>query len=90
MFWIPSGWFPYYIEWLLSFPRAPVGSVSIQVWGMACAAVITLGAELMGAVFALATGQTTSTGKMGAEATKSEKRQPQAMGAGAGGAKKEL
>lgn len=42
MFWIPRGWIPYYAEWLLSFPRAPVGAVSIQVWAGACMAVITL------------------------------------------------
>ena len=33
---------PYYVEWLLSFPRAPLGSVSIQVWAGACAAVVSL------------------------------------------------
>ena len=40
MFWLPRGWLPYPAEWLLSFPRAPVGAVSIQVWGSACGAVI--------------------------------------------------
>ena len=33
---------PYYAEWLLSFPRAPLGSVSIQAWVLACGAVILL------------------------------------------------
>ncbi|KAI1430587.1 CHD5-like protein-domain-containing protein [Xylaria sp. CBS 124048] len=42
MFWLPSGWFPYYIEWILSFPRAPIGSVSIVSWQTACAAVVLL------------------------------------------------
>lgn len=42
MFWIPSGWVPYYAEWLLSFPRAPLGSVSIQSWTLACGAIILL------------------------------------------------
>jgi len=32
MFWLPYGWFPYYMEWFASFPRAPLGSVSIVVW----------------------------------------------------------
>ncbi|MCJ1468637.1 GET complex subunit get1 [Pseudocyphellaria aurata] len=40
LFWIPRGWVPWYIEWLLAFPRAPRGSVSIQIWGTACATVI--------------------------------------------------
>lgn len=42
MFWLPYGWFPYYIEWFASFPRAPMGSVSIVVWQWACTAVIAL------------------------------------------------
>ena len=36
MFWLPYGWFPYYVEWFASFPRAPLGSVSIVVWQWAC------------------------------------------------------
>ncbi|KAL1957139.1 hypothetical protein VTO42DRAFT_6282 [Malbranchea cinnamomea] len=44
MFALPPGWFPWQIEWLLSFPRAPLGTVSIQVWGGACGtAVSTVG-----------------------------------------------
>lgn len=50
MFWIPSGWIPYYAEWLLSFPRAPLGSVSIQAWGLACGAVILLVSDAIAAV----------------------------------------
>lgn len=42
LFWVPRGWVPGYIEWLLAFPRAPRGSVSIQVWGIACATVVQL------------------------------------------------
>ncbi|KAK3985580.1 putative chorismate synthase protein [Cladorrhinum sp. PSN332] len=42
MFWLPAGWFPYYVEWFASFPRAPIGSVSIVVWQMACTGVLTL------------------------------------------------
>ncbi|KAL8874262.1 MAG: hypothetical protein Q9174_000382 [Haloplaca sp. 1 TL-2023] len=42
MFWIPRGWVPAYVAWLLAFPRAPTGSVSIQIWGTACATVIQL------------------------------------------------
>lgn len=40
MFWVPQGWVPWYVEWMLSFPRAPMGSVSIQVWGISCASVV--------------------------------------------------
>ena len=42
MFWIPVGWVPWYIEWVLSFPRAPLGSVSIQLWGIACITVVRM------------------------------------------------
>lgn len=33
---------PGYVEWLLAFPRAPTGSVSIQIWGIACATIVQL------------------------------------------------
>ena len=42
MYWIPRGWVPGYVEWALAFPRAPRGSVSIQIWGIACATVVQL------------------------------------------------
>ncbi|KFY72978.1 hypothetical protein V499_06884, partial [Pseudogymnoascus sp. VKM F-103] len=53
MFWLPQGRIPYYGEWLLSCPRAPLGSISIQVWGMACAAVILLVSDAVVAVVGL-------------------------------------
>ncbi|KAI9048726.1 hypothetical protein LZ554_007557 [Drepanopeziza brunnea f. sp. 'monogermtubi'] len=53
MFWIPKGWVPYYAEWLLSFPRAPLGSVSIQSWTLACGAVILLVSDALVAIVAL-------------------------------------
>ena len=50
MFWIPKRWVPIYIEWILSFPRAPIGSVSIQMWAISCGTVIRLvGAALVAA-----------------------------------------
>lgn len=55
MFWIPHGWVPYYVEWILSFPRAPLGSVSVNVWGIACASMIALVAEVLKAVYVLVT-----------------------------------
>lgn len=45
MFWLPHGWFPYYAEWLISFPRAPLGSVSVVSWQLACTGVIALVAD---------------------------------------------
>jgi len=53
MFWIPQGWVPYYAEWMLSFPRAPLGSVSIQAWLLACTAIVILVSDAIAAVFAL-------------------------------------
>ena len=53
MFWIPVGWVPWYIEWMLSFPRAPIGSVSIQIWGIACATVVQMVGAAIVAVFVL-------------------------------------
>ncbi|KAF7946633.1 hypothetical protein EAE96_009626 [Botrytis aclada] len=67
MFWLPKGWFPYYAEWLLSFPRAPLGSISIQAWTLACAAVILLVSDALVAVVALVLGTQT-----GAKARKME------------------
>jgi hypothetical protein len=54
MFWIPQGWAPYYAEWLLSFPRAPMGSVSVQSWSIACLAVIQLVSDAVVAAVGLA------------------------------------
>src|SRR6186713_831081 len=42
MFWLPKGWVPGYIEWILAFPRAQTGSISIQMWGIACTSVIQI------------------------------------------------
>ena len=53
MFWLPHGWFPYYAEWILSFPRAPIGSVSIASWQLACTAVIAMFSDLIVGIFGL-------------------------------------
>jgi hypothetical protein len=55
LFWLPQGWVPGYVEWLLSFPRAPKGSISIQLWGIACASVISMSSEAIVALYVLAT-----------------------------------
>ena len=53
MFWLPEGLVPGYVEWLLACPKAPSGSISIQVWFMACASVIAIASEGVAAVWAL-------------------------------------
>lgn len=47
MFWLPHGWFPYYAEWIISFPRAPLGSVSVASWQLACTVVVGLAADAL-------------------------------------------
>lgn len=47
MLWLPYGWFPYYAEWIMSFPSAPMGSVSAPSWQLACSGFITLVSELL-------------------------------------------
>lgn len=87
MFWLPYGWFPYYVEWFASFPRAPLGSVSIVIWQWACTGMLALVMEtLVGVVGLIAAGRQLQKQKQG-------QRQPVAAGeAGAGGSegKKEL
>ncbi|OTB04138.1 hypothetical protein M426DRAFT_320987 [Hypoxylon sp. CI-4A] len=56
MFWLPQGWFPYYVEWILSFPRAPVGSVSIASWQTACTGVVLLLSDTIAAILGLLLG----------------------------------
>lgn len=51
MVWLPYGWFPSYVERFASFPRAPIGSVSIVVWQWACYGILKLIIEgLVGAL----------------------------------------
>ncbi|KAI9815050.1 MAG: GET complex subunit get1 [Pycnora praestabilis] len=74
MFWIPQGWLPFYIEWTLAFLKAPRGSVSIQIWWIACASVIKLVSDASVAIYVLATER-----KVG-----SNKGEPQKFAAGGG------
>jgi tail-anchored protein insertion receptor len=53
MFWLPHGWFPYYAEWIVSFPRAPVGSVSVASWQLACRGMIALISDLVSGIYGL-------------------------------------
>jgi len=57
MYWLPKGWIPWYGEWLLSFPRAPRGSVSVQVWQMACGSVLSMVIDAAKSVFTIRTGK---------------------------------
>lgn len=41
---------------MLSFPRAPIGTVSIQIWGGACATVVALVGDAMGATVGYVSG----------------------------------
>ncbi|KKA26940.1 hypothetical protein TD95_001058 [Thielaviopsis punctulata] len=50
MFWLPKNLFPYYAEWFLSLPKAPLGSVSIGTWQVACAIAIKLIYDIVAAV----------------------------------------
>ena len=72
MFWIPRGWLPGYVEWALAFPRAPRGSVSIQIWGIACGTVVRLIATAVVAGWMLQ-GQVTKEKSKGKMAMKGEK-----------------
>jgi hypothetical protein len=49
---------PWYVEWTLAFPRAPSGSVSINVWSAACAAVLKVLEDLVGYLLVIIQGQT--------------------------------
>lgn len=53
MFWLPHGWFPYYAEWIVSFPRAPLGSVSVASWQLACTGIIALISDLITGIYGL-------------------------------------
>lgn len=71
MFWLPHGWFPYYAEWIISFPRAPMGSVSVASWQLACTGVITLVADTITAILGLvAAAMQGKQGKQGKQAEK--------------------
>jgi hypothetical protein len=60
------------VEWIVSFPRAPLGSVSIQVWSNVCAAAIALAAEVVGALLVRVIGQKEQKAPAEAEASKAQ------------------
>ncbi|PKS06947.1 hypothetical protein jhhlp_005543 [Lomentospora prolificans] len=53
MFWLPQGLFPHYAEWFLSLPKAPLGSVSILSWQVACTVIIKLVSDALVGLYAL-------------------------------------
>ncbi|KAI0205473.1 CHD5 domain-containing protein [Astrocystis sublimbata] len=73
MFWLPSSWFPYYVEWVLSFPRAPLGSISIVSWQTACTAAVLLFSDAIQAAIASALGSRSPQKQPATEAAKKKK-----------------
>ncbi|KAI5289540.1 GET complex subunit get1 [Ascosphaera aggregata] len=75
-FTLPLRWFPYPIEWLLAFPRAPTGTVSVNVWSSVCSTVVC---QIGGAIIGLSTIHTApAKGPVredGAKAVEEEKMQ---------------
>ncbi|KAL1405779.1 GET complex subunit get1 [Vanrija albida] len=47
VFWLPDGWVPGPVGWLLRFPSAPRGSVSAGAWSTVCKRVLVTGEELV-------------------------------------------
>ncbi|ODH25675.1 protein GET1 [Paracoccidioides brasiliensis] len=76
IFTLPPSWIPWQVEWVLSFPRAPMGTVSIQVWGGACAVVVALIGEAIGATvrYLYASKDSMEAIKVGAGAVEKEKK----------------
>jgi hypothetical protein len=83
LFWLPQGWVPYPVEWVLSLTAAPLGSVSVNVWGIACASMIHMVSEMVMAIWTLRAGEVKEGPRKG------EKITMEAVGGG-GGEKKEL
>lgn len=74
---LPNDWFPWQMEWLLAFPRAPRGTVSIQIWGGACSAVVSLVGDAIGAVIAhLVSRRSADAVKAGTTTRNQEKEKP--------------
>jgi tail-anchored protein insertion receptor len=57
MYWLPKGWLPWYGEWILAFPYAPRGSVSVQVWTMASGSILAMVIDAVKSVLTLALGK---------------------------------
>jgi tail-anchored protein insertion receptor len=75
MYWLPKGWIPWYGEWVLAFPYAPRGSVSVQVWQMACGSVLAMVVEAVKSLVLLALGKANET----KQSENAQKEQPEPM-----------
>ena len=74
---LPNGWFPWQVEWALAFPRAPRGTVSIQIWGGACGTVVSLVGDAVGAVIVyLGSKPSAKDAKVGNTTRNQEKEKP--------------
>jgi hypothetical protein len=74
MYWLPKGWIPWYGEWILAFPYAPRGSVSVQVWQFACGAVLGMIFEALTALSALLVARPTANGAKTEEPTSASEK----------------
>lgn len=81
---------PYYIEWILSFPKAPLGSISVQVWWVACASCILLVQDAGVAVWRLGRGETVDKDQQMKDRRGREKMAFDGRDGGTAGEKKEL
>lgn len=83
---------PWYVEWILAFPRAPTGSVSIQVWGIACGTVVRLASTAVVAIWLLVEQKREGPAQQKEAMTMGGRGggQGEKVGSGGKGAKKEL
>ncbi|WVQ79714.1 hypothetical protein IAT38_001814 [Cryptococcus sp. DSM 104549] len=51
IFWLPEGWVPYPVAWILSFSSAPLGSVSSGAWAAVCKRVLQTLQEILVELF---------------------------------------
>ena len=90
VFTFPRGWVPWYVEWTLAFPRAPSGSVSINVWSGACAAAFKVLGDSIGYLVLVVQGQEAVRGKKGEPMKVSADGKMGTSASAARGSKKEL
>ncbi|AFR96708.1 protein GET1 [Cryptococcus neoformans C23] len=75
IFWLPEGWVPYPVAWLLSFPSAPIGSVSSGAWGAICRRVLSTLQEIIRSLLAPSPA---ATGPVPAGPSSAKNGQPEA------------
>ncbi|CAK9783905.1 unnamed protein product [Cutaneotrichosporon oleaginosum] len=52
VFWLPAGWVPGPVAWVLAFPGAPRGSVSVGAWSTVCKQVLLTAEGIVKALLA--------------------------------------